>query len=44
MPQSSKFGGSLDRELANGEPRGIYDGKIHIVLPPQCTLVFQHML
>ncbi|KAG2484155.1 hypothetical protein HYH03_017036 [Edaphochlamys debaryana] len=41
--QSAAFGGSVESGIAN-EPRPIYDGKIWINLPPQCTLVFQHML
>ncbi|KXZ43862.1 hypothetical protein GPECTOR_78g49 [Gonium pectorale] len=41
--QNVAYGGSLESGCAN-EPRPIYDGKIWINLPPQCTLVFQHML
>lgn len=40
--QAKDFGGSMEGERAN-EPRPIFDGKIWINLPPQCTLVFKHM-
>ncbi len=40
--QAKDFGGSLEGGQAN-EPRPIFDGKIWINLPPQCTLVFRHV-
>ncbi|GLC39115.1 hypothetical protein PLESTB_000005900 [Pleodorina starrii] len=41
--QAAEFGGGVESGVAN-EPRPMYDGKIWINLPAQCTLVFQHML
>ncbi|PNH03027.1 Malto-oligosyltrehalose trehalohydrolase [Tetrabaena socialis] len=37
------YGGCLEGDASN-EPRPILDGKVWINLPPQATIVFQHML
>ncbi|EFJ45925.1 1,4-alpha-glucan branching enzyme II [Volvox carteri f. nagariensis] len=42
--QATEFGGNVESGRANNEPRAMYDGKIWINLPDQCTLVFQHTL
>eukprot|EP00198_Chlamydomonas_reinhardtii_P005063 XP_001694399.1 predicted protein [Chlamydomonas reinhardtii] len=43
--QSPLYGGNVEAPSGfSNEPRPIYDGKIWINLPEQCTIIFQHML
>lgn len=41
--QAAKFGGTVESGRAN-QPLAVYDGKIWIDLPAQCTIVFQHVV